>query len=106
MMNEIIRETLVTVDEKHAIQFSVVYLSREDQDRFHYNVKISIDGRAFREKTIEGDTKFTCLMYVLFYIGNNIRDISINRGLIIDLFEQTFDEYIPLPKNQRVAWGE
>lgn len=106
LMDEIVRETLEIVDKARFMEFSIGTLSKDNLGVFYTAVEILIDGDTFRKKVISGDSQFTCLMSAIFYIGNNIRDISKNHGLKVDLFGLTFDEYIPLSKGQRDAWGE
>ena len=105
-MEKPIRETLVTVDGEHIIELSLRPLATDGSGAFIAEVVILLDGSIFREKTISSYSQGTCMTYALFYIGNNIRDISRNRGIEIDLYGSTFDEDTPLPKGQRDAWGE
>lgn len=106
-MSDIVRETLHTIDNENTVELSIGEMTSDSDDGFYSStVTISMNGSVVRKKKVSHITQILTLTYALSYIGINLRGIAAERNLEFDLFGLDFDEYIPLSRTQRAAWGE
>lgn len=102
--NIYLKENVEVIDTDDEIYFIIEGFNKNESELYAVNVKIYINKLIWKSTDMVSISPFWALNSAQQWIGNNLRYYQKNNigkaGTI------SLDEYIPLPKRQRLSWDE
>jgi len=107
-MKFLIHETLMTLNTDDVFEFGLTEILRspEHDDLFEAQVIFIRNATVTSKLKLSHLSEFSVVLSFITYIGNKLRGIAKDELFEFDLNGLTFDQYIPLSKNQREIWNE
>ena len=107
-MKFLIHETLMTLNTDDVFEFGLTEILRspEHDDLFEAQAIFIRNATVTSKLKLTHLSEFSVVLSFITYIGNTLRGIAKDELFEFDLNGLTFDQYIPLSKNQREIWGE